>query len=171
MILNPDINSLSTIIENNLEPEVYSLDQLSKIISHVKLYNQLLDIHLKIDTGMHRLGFDLSELEELSAMLKANVQYVKIKTIFSHLTSSENPEHDDWTHQQVNEFLNAYEYLTKALGYPIHKHILNSAGIIRFPQYHWDFVRLGLGLYGISSYTPLDGLERVHSLTSYIIQI
>jgi len=171
MILNPDINSLPTIIDNRLEPEIYCLNQLSKIISHLKLYNQSLQIHLKIDTGMHRLGLVFDELEELSAILKSNKQHIKVGTIFSHLTSSENSEHDNWTHSQVEDFIKTYTYLTEVLGHPIPKHILNSAGIIRFPEYHWDYVRLGLGLYGISGFTSLDGLERVHALTSYVLQI
>ncbi len=171
MILNPDINSMSTILDHKLEPEVYCLDQIYKILSHLKLYNQSLDIHLKIDSGMHRLGFDFQELVVLAKILKSNTQYIKVRTIFSHLTSSENSEHDKWTHHQIQEFLKAYDYLTKILDYSIPKHILNSAGIVRFPEYQWDYVRLGLGLYGIPVSTQLEGLERVHTLTSYIIQI
>lgn len=171
MILNPDSGSLQDMARYDLEPEVYSLEQLNDILYFITQEKLSLKIHIKIDTGMHRLGFTLRDMDTLCDMLKSAPNLLKIKSVFSHLTSSENPEHDDWTHEQANLFLKAYHSIQSVLQVDVKKHILNSAGIWRFPEYQWDYVRLGLGLYGISSAKGTEELERVHTLAACVIQI
>lgn len=171
IILNPESNSLQDMIKYDLEPEIYSLNQLNTILAYIKNYNFKIKIHLKIDTGMHRLGFESHDFHALTQLLKSEEEHLEVKSIFSHLTSAENDEHDEWTHYQAQNFLEAFTIITSQLNYPVKKHILNSAGILRFPEYQWDYVRLGLGLYGLSSITSFPGLERVHTLTAYIMQI
>lgn len=174
IILNPDSNGISDMVHYELEPEVYSLEQLNDIIHYLDgqptIYR--FNIHIKIDTGMHRLGFVNEDTDELIQLLVSNHDRLFIKSIFSHLSSSEDPNDDLFTHQQAAQLLITYEKISNALGYKPLKHILNSSGIIRFPQYHFDLVRLGLGLYGIDSTSNFDShLEKVHTLKATVIQI
>ncbi len=173
IILNPDRNGVHEMAKFNLEPEVYCLEQLNEITSFLSRENSLsLNIHIKIDTGMHRLGFDHGDIQPMIQTLCELGHQLKIKSIFSHLSSSEDPDDDDFTHRQVVRLNEAYDRITQGIGYKPMKHILNSAGIIRFPQYHFDMVRLGLGLYGIDSTGQFaDKLEKVHTLKASIVQI
>jgi alanine racemase len=133
--------------------------------------NALLPIHLSIDTGMHRLGFDQHEIEPLCAFLRQRPG-LEVRSVFSHLAASEDPQHDDFTHEQARRFTHAYEQLIAVLGYRPIRHLLNSNGITRFPQYQMDMVRLGIGLYGIDvSNTLPEPLEIVFSLHATISQI
>ena len=172
IILNPDRNGVPDMIKYDLEPEVYSIDQLVEIMSIVALdENKNFNVHIKLDTGMHRLGLSKDDIEELVELLIQN-KYIKVKSIFSHLSSSEDPGDDAYTHAQVAALNQYYDQITARIGYKPAKHILNSAGIIRFPQYHFDLVRLGLGLYGIDSTSTIVGqLEKVHTLKATVVQI
>ncbi|MBP9196659.1 MAG: bifunctional UDP-N-acetylmuramoyl-tripeptide:D-alanyl-D-alanine ligase/alanine racemase [Saprospiraceae bacterium] len=172
IILNPDRNGVLDMIKYELEPEVYSIEQLNEIISLLTLdIDRTFHIHLKIDTGMHRLGFVEEDLKELCEILISHKQ-VKIKSIFSHLSSSEDPGDDAYTRDQVHSLNNHYTYICQRIKYHPAKHILNSSGIIRFPEYHFDLVRLGLGLYGIdSTHTIANKLEKVHTLKATVVQI
>lgn len=172
IILNPDRNGVLDMLKYNLEPEVYSIHQLKEICSLMALdANRKFHIHLKIDTGMHRLGFMETDLKELCETLKINDQ-IKVKSIFSHLSSSEDPGDDAFTHAQVVKLKKAYSFITENIQYRPYMHILNSSGIIRFPEYHFDMVRLGLGLYGIdSTNTITKKLEKVHTLKATVVQI
>lgn len=172
IILNPDRNGVLDMMKYNLEPEVYSLEQLLEIESFLDQYqNKSFHIHLKIDTGMHRLGFMPEDLKELCEIIASN-RSLKVQSIFSHLSSSEDPNDDDYTHQQVELLNQSYEYIVKRIYYRPLKHILNSSGIIRFPEYHFDLVRLGLGLYGIDGTKTIHHkLEKVHTLKATIVQI
>lgn len=171
MILNPETGSLQNMIKYDLEPTIYSLEQLSEILHYMRREKLCIKVHLKVDTGMHRLGFIREDIEALCEILETCTENIIINSIFSHLTSSENENHDDWTLQQVNLFENLFSAISSVLDYKVRKHILNSAGIVRFPQYHFDCVRLGLGLYGISSLPEFEGVERVHTLSASVIQI
>ncbi len=138
-----------------------------------------LPIHLKLDTGMHRLGFEEADIEPLLQQLKIgeNQPVFIVKTIFSHLAASEAPQHDDFTREQFARFQKMYESLVAGLGYPTGtsrpmRHILNSGGIVRFPEQQMEMVRLGIGLYGVDSSGLLeDRLQTVNTLKATISQI
>lgn len=174
IILNPDRNGVSDMVNFKLEPEVYSIDQLLEIIKYLDSQpsENRFNIHIKIDTGMHRLGFVAEDIDQLNQILVTNTDRLHIRSIFSHLSSSEDPTDDQFTHEQAAQLVNVYEKIVKYLGYRPLKHILNSSGIIRFPQYHFDLVRLGLGLYGIDSTSNIEThLEKAHTLKATVIQI
>jgi len=172
IILNPDRTSVNDMANFELEPEVYSIEQLKDIINYLKLANKSgFKIHLKIDTGMHRMGFMSQDIPVLCQYLK-DTKSLKVASIFSHLSSSEDAGDDAFTEQQVALLNKHFETISDTIGYQPYKHILNSAGIVRFPQYHFDMVRLGLGLYGIDSAGVLtDQLEKVHTLKATVIQV
>jgi Alr-MurF fusion protein len=171
IVLNADANGFSTIFNYNLEMEVYSLSHLKSILYwNEGAFIKKGSIHLKLDTGMSRLGFQKEDLDELIKLL---VQHpIHISTIFSHLSSSEDINEDDFSHLQAKRFEEAYLQISAAIGYSPKRHLLNTSGIVRFPQYHYELVRLGLGLYGIDSTGLIeDKLEKVHTLSAKIIQI
>jgi alanine racemase len=125
-------------------------------------------VHLKMDTGMHRLGFQLGETERIIEFLQ-NHPEIYVKSLFSHLAASEDPSEDRFTHRQIDLFTNVANQLSSRLGYPFLRHILNSAGIERFPEAQFEMVRLGIGLYGFS--TGLDDLRPIATLRTTISQI
>lgn len=173
MVLNPDRNGVLDMVRYDLEPEVYSIEQLNEIIALlVPDSKNSFNIHIKLDTGMHRLGFNPDELHELCLILTLHKHQLKVKSIFSHLSSSEDPGDDVFTHDQASALLSAYTFITDKIKYQPAKHILNSSGIIRFPDYQFDLVRLGLGLYGIDITKIIaNKLEKVHTLKATIVQI
>lgn len=156
MVMNPDPFSAELIIKYNLEPVIYSFSSFEKFgeaASKHGLYQY--PVHIKIDTGMHRLGFMPEELDELIARLKVT-DCIKPASVFSHLAASENPMFDSFTHSQAKRFLNAVSKIRTATGYPFLSHILNTSGILRFPEYQFDMVRPGIGLYGAGIYNDID---------------
>jgi alanine racemase len=172
MVLNPETTSFSAIIQYKLEPEIYSLKGLNaflKIAEKRKLKH--FPIHIKLDTGMHRLGFEDGNLDELIAILKEN-KFVTVKSILSHMATSDDLEHQEFAHSQLNLF----EQLSSKLMTELHinpiRHILNTSGISNFPESQYDMVRLGIGLYGVSN-DPEEQkyLENVGTLKSIISQI
>ena len=170
IVLNPEVNGFDELFSNDLEPEVYNFRILEAFIRESERRGVTnYPIHLKIDTGMHRLGFMVEDIEKLIIILKEQ-KGLRVNSIFSHLSASESWTFDDFTHQQINSFRHAAEIIEKELNYPVNKHILNSAGIERFHDYEWDMARLGIGLYGVSP-SKLDGLENVSTLKSTILQI
>ena len=175
MVMNPDEGAFDLMIVNNLEPEIYNLSVLEKLIATAK--NSILPkgkavgIHIKIDSGMHRLGFEKSELPALIQRIK-DVRQVEVRSAFTHLVGSDSPKFDDFTKKQAQTFSEACKFLELALGHGFIKHILNSAGICRFPELHLDMVRLGIGLYGFGACpTYKKKLRNVSSLKSIITQI
>ncbi len=175
MVMSPEEQSLDALLAWNLEPEIYSfriLQMLKEAIIRSDLAsNQVVRIHLKLDTGMHRLGFCDSELEKLTGLLKRNPQ-LKVRSVFSHLAASEDPLHDAFTQEQFTRFLNMSETITIKLDYPVMLHILNSAGISRFPGMQLNMVRLGIGLYGIGyNQEEQKKLRLVGRLRTVITQI
>ncbi len=156
MVMNPDPFSAGLIIKYNLEPEIYSfssLDKFEEAASKHGLYQY--PVHLKIDTGMHRLGFMPEEIDELASRIKV-MDCIRVTSVFSHLAGSENPVFDSFTHQQAKLFLDAVSKIRAATGYPFLRHILNTSGILRFPEYQFDMVRPGIGLYGAGIYNGID---------------
>ncbi|MBK7788314.1 MAG: bifunctional UDP-N-acetylmuramoyl-tripeptide:D-alanyl-D-alanine ligase/alanine racemase [Saprospiraceae bacterium] len=169
-VLNADTQSFQTLLDNRLDLEIYSLNQLQDFVNYRQGKLLPLGIHLKLDTGMSRLGF---REEDMPALLDILQQFkLNIISVFSHLSSSEDEGDDGFSHLQAQRFLMRYDQISEALAYQPKRHLLNSAGIVRFPEYHFDMVRLGLGLYGIdSSGVAQDRLEKVHTLKARIIQI
>jgi alanine racemase len=172
MVLNPDRNGINSLIKYNLEPEVYSLEQLEEISAMLESMSvSTFSIHIKLDTGMHRLGFMPEEVSSLCDILESTPS-MRIASVFSHLSSSEDSKDDAFTHAQVQMFLGMHERISERIGYRPLRHILNSAGIVRFREYHFEMVRLGLGLYGIDgSRLIAHKLEKVHTLKATVIQI
>lgn len=170
LVLTAGTDFFNEIIDNNLEPSIpntSALDILCKTLEERDIRN--FPIHIKLDTGMHRLGFVTSELAELEDYL-SKTDRVRVKSIFSHLAASDEPENDDFTLGQIKLFQQNAGTLSDSLGYKPMWHILNSAGIERFPQYQFDMVRLGIGIYGISA-LPGVKLAPVASLKCKILQI
>jgi Alr-MurF fusion protein len=149
MVMNPDPAALELMIRYSLEPEIFSLESFDRFIS-VATRHGLVDypVHIKIDSGMHRLGFMPDEIQALAEKLRLT-GYIRVVSVFSHLAASDDPAFDDMTHRQVEVFLKAAAEIQEAAGYPFLRHILNSAGIVRFPQYQFEMVRPGIGIYGI----------------------
>jgi Alr-MurF fusion protein len=174
MVMNVTADSFDKILEYNLEPEIYCKRLLTQICAWAKTkinhINQF-PIHLKIDSGMHRLGFIESEIEDAMHSIKIN-GLLTVKSVFSHLVASDNQTHDEFTHQQINTFENCCSIISSQLNYTFEKHILNSGGITRFVDAQYDMVRLGIGLYGISN-NDLEKpfLENVCTLKTIISQI
>ena len=172
MVLNPESTSFASIIQYTLEPEIYSVRQLKAFlkIAETKQLNQY-PIHIKIDTGMHRLGFEANAIDELIAILKKN-NTIKVKSILSHLASSDNLNHKEFTKKQISDFDKIANKINIALDINSIKHILNTSGISNYPEAQFDMVRLGIGLYGISNdVNETKLLENVGTLKSIISQI
>ncbi len=175
MVMNPDEESLEPMIQHQLEPEIYSfrlLDQLENAIRKSILpKNKPVKIHIKIDSGMHRLGFQEFEVDHLNERLQAN-RMIYVQSVFSHLAASEEPSQDEFTREQIRIFRQAGEKICRGADHPVLMHILNSAGISRFPEAQFDMVRLGIGLYGNSSVAEQKPhLQAVARLKSTISQI
>ncbi len=179
LVLNPDIPSFESLILHRLEPEIYSFSMLNNFLQTLEKTKQVfpnLDlenypIHLKIDTGMKRLGFEVEEIELLKKELK-EAENISVKSIFSHLVASDNEEHDKFTKHQIDTFKKIYQELSQTLQYQPIRHILNSGGISRFPNYQFEMVRLGIGLYGIDSNENIQKqLKNISSLKATISQI
>ena len=201
MVLNPEADTFYDLLEYKLEPEISNFELLHKYIRFLKeeqeaattevpemslppFFSDLMDmvkyelsgppqfnIHLKLDTGMHRLGFEEKDLAALLLVLGKSKQ-IKVQSVLSHLAASESSDHDKFTSEQINLFVKMYEQIAEGLEYRPMRHILNSSGIVRFPEYQMDMVRLGIGLYGIdSSQLVQDDLQIVNTLKGTISQI
>lgn len=171
LFLNPEPATFDTLFRYNLEPEIYNFHLLKQFIQYLPTDQTDIPIHLKIDTGMHRLGFELEEIPALLELLRSEPR-LKVQSIFSHLAGSEDTEHDDFTQEQIQKYMLAYEQLAEGLGYLPIRHILNSGGIVRFPQHQMDMVRLGIGLYGIDGSEVVQSqLRVVNTLKATISQI
>jgi len=174
MVMNPDEESFDAIIKYQLEPEIYSfrvLKMLEASLLKLSVNSPPVGIHIKIDTGMHRLGFDPVEVDELINQIKDR-PHIIVKSVFSHLAASDSPANDDFTRHQISLFKMISERISFEFEYPILRHIANTAAITRFPEARFDMVRLGIGLYGIAPMPEEQGnLENVSTLRSIISQI
>jgi alanine racemase len=169
MVMNPSEESFPSLLEYQLEPEIYSLKILRAFVRF--LGRRSCKVHIKIDTGMHRLGFEEGDMPELISILKS-YPGITIATVFSHLAGSDESEHDEFSKQQVAIFSKRYEELCTAIQQRPARHVLNSPGILRFPEFQFEMVRLGIGLYGVD---PTDekkaDLQPVATLKTVISQI
>ena len=175
MVMSPEVNSYDNIIKYHLEPEVFSfrnLEFIEKALQNLALPEaHPLNVHIKLDTGMHRLGFSNDELPELIRRIKAN-PLLHVKSVFSHLATADNPAEDDFTMSQIHKFEEGSQIIVDAFPHKVLRHILNTAGITRFPQYQFDMVRLGIGLYGVPTCEADKGvLQPVVSLKTIVNQI
>lgn len=172
MVMNPETITFDTLTGNNLEPDIYSFGILKAFDQYLQREGiQQYPIHIEIETGMNRLGFIPDDISKLAAFLRATTSF-KVQSVFSHLTSSENPAEDEFTFIQQEKFVLAADQLEKQLGYSILKHIGNSAAIIRHPSLQMDMVRLGIGLYGVDTGgTDKLELQPAATLKSTIAQI
>ena len=155
LVMNPEQGSYDVIIDYNLEPEIYSLRVLELFANQLQLkgIQQKYLIHIKVETGMHRLGFKEHEIDELVENLKK--YNVKVASIFSHLSSADVPEEDDYTMEQIHTFQRVSTKISEALGYQPIRHILNTAGITHYADYQFEMVRIGIGMVGISANTKV----------------
>ncbi len=177
MVMNPEEQSYDSMIQYNLEPEIFSFRVLNLFDEAVRRNKIMLEndrrlqIHLKLDTGMHRLGFEEKDLNELVVRIRNN-KNLQICSVFSHLAGSDEAEHDGFTKHQLDLFKRMSAALTAHFDYPILRHILNSAGISRFPAGAFEMVRLGIGLYGIGAdEEEQTRLQQVSTLKTTISQI
>lgn len=151
MVMNPEISSYRVLLKYKIEPEIYSFRTLKSFIESIEEYpefGELHSLHLKIETGMHRLGFSENDIPKILGILDDHPK-LKVQSVFSHLAASPDSEHDDFTREQIMHFERASQKVIAHCKYPVIRHILNTSGIERFPQYQFDMVRLGLGLYGL----------------------
>ncbi len=171
VVLNPDKLSLERLIQYNLEPEIYSIDILKAFNTQVHKSGQCsYPVHIKIDTGMNRLGFNADNLDELLTVLQES-DYIKPVSVFSHLVgSSELQQHNEFTLLQIDKFNLAYKKIQPLYKHKIMRHILNSGGIENYPEAQYDMVRLGIGLYGISAKNN-GNLMNISTLRTKILQI
>lgn len=175
MVMNADEHNMSALIQNHLEPEVFSfhtLDAIEKLLPLLLPKEGKLALHIKLDTAMHRLGFVLSDLPLLIQRLKSNPKWY-VRSVFTHLATSDMPEGDEFTQQQLVLFEQGSQALMAAFPQQsILRHVLNSAAIVRFPEHQYDMVRLGLGLYGFSSLVEVQKqLKSIYVLKTHISQL
>lgn len=174
MVMNPSFGTYDHIIDYRLEPEIYSLTGLHEFACALKRANrhERYPIHIKIDSGMHRLGFVKADISALLHALNEHSGLLYVASIFSHLAVSDDPQNDAFTKAQIAQFTAISEQISSGIGYVPIRHILNSSGIERFPQAQFDMVRLGIGLHGISPNAQTQAkLQAVSTLKTRIIQV
>ena len=170
IVLTAGTDSFEQIVNYGLEPGIPNLCSLKELCTVLEKRGMNdFPVHIKLDTGMHRLGFMTDELQQLMDFLKY-CRYVRVKSVYSHLAAADDPSCDDFTTEQVALFKKNADMLSAALGYKPMYHILNSAGSERFPQYQFDMVRLGIGIYGVSA-VPGISLAPVASFKCKVLQV
>lgn len=171
VVMNPEEHAFDAMIENRLEPNIYRFELLQKFDEALKrnAVNNF-PVHLKVDTGMKRLGFDHpEEMNKVAEYIRMN-DTMYIRSVFSHLAVSDNPDNDQFTQLQFKRFMEYCNIVTNQFEYKILRHIVNSSGIERFPEMELDMVRLGIGLYGVSPNCQNE-LRNVATLKTTISQI
>jgi len=171
MVMSPEPYAFEAILKYKLEPELYNLDILKAFIDFLPDTQYFYPVHLKIDTGMHRLGFEEPDLPELLPIL-TSTDKIKVVSAFSHFAASEDPQHDDFTKYQIQRFLAMSVLLREELGYDFIRHISNTSAITRHPEAQLDMVRIGIGLYGFDGGIKGNvGLQTVAVLKTTITQV
>ncbi|MDT8308564.1 MAG: bifunctional UDP-N-acetylmuramoyl-tripeptide:D-alanyl-D-alanine ligase/alanine racemase [Bacteroidales bacterium] len=175
MVMNPDDASFGMMIRNRLEPEIYSFESLKNFLSALRRvgYNpaEPWPVHIKVDTGMHRLGFYKEDMQALIQHIEQHPE-IQVRSVFSHLAASDNPAEQAFTAMQISQFLGIRMQVTEALNHKPLFHMVNSAGIINYPDAHFDMVRLGIGLYGIGhDAVSSKSLSPVSTLKSVVSQV
>jgi alanine racemase len=168
MVMNAGPADTQNLIEHALEPVIYSVEQVRGYIEALP-EDVALGVHLELDTGMHRLGLDSTDIPETLALLRS-FKRLRVNSVFSHLAVADDNEADVFTQRQIDNLSHLSQEIQSALDYPVSKHICNTAGILRFPNAHFDMVRLGLGMYGVNPVEG-EGLQLVPSLKSVVSQI
>ncbi|GAA4378225.1 bifunctional UDP-N-acetylmuramoyl-tripeptide:D-alanyl-D-alanine ligase/alanine racemase [Hymenobacter koreensis] len=171
MVMNPSPDSFGLLRQYHLEPEIYSFARLREYLQAAAA-GPLPAVHLKLDTGMHRLGFTETDLPELLALLRQHTTSLRVASVLTHLAGADEEQHNAFSHRQLAAFQRMAAEVEAGLGYAVIKHALNSPGIMRFPEAHYDMVRLGIGLYGVEA-AGLDpaGLRPVSNLRTTVSQI
>ncbi len=171
IVMNPEMSSFRTLFSYYLEPEIYSFEILNALIAEgEKLGLTNYPVHIKIDSGMHRLGFEEKDMSRVVEILKEQT-VVLARSVFSHFAGSDETRLDDYSQHQIETFTRCADYLQHHTPHKILRHILNTAGILRFPEHQMDMVRLGIGLYGVSPIEEESGIETVSTLKTTILQI
>lgn len=171
MVMNASQDEPFNLMRFDLEPEIYSLEQLNSFLSAYQLAHKVLPAHLILNTGMNRLGFNESDLDSLIDTIANNPQ-IHIKSIFTHLAASDDQVHERFTREQVTSFRNAADKIEAVLKHKPIRHILNSGGIVRYNEFQEDMVRLGIGLHGIEvSALNNDKLKNPAALKTIVSQI
>ena len=171
MVINPEISTFDTLLQYNLEPDIYSFQLLHAFDDYLSKEGvQQFPVHIELETGMNRLGFDVNDVSALAQRLvNANC---KVQSVFTHLVASEDPGSEAFTLQQAEKYFAATALLREKLSYSFIRHMANSAAILRYPQLQLDMVRLGIGLYGIdSAATHRLDLKEVSSLKTTVAQV
>lgn len=165
VVMNPEQHSYETVIQYNLEPEIYSFRVLELFYDAIRKsgYDSEYPIHIKLETGMHRLGFKDNELDHLSDIL--STKNLKVQSIFSHLSSSDMPDEKEFTLKQLQTFEKNSAHLIKKLGYMPIRHVLNSSGITSYTDHQYDMVRIGIGMLGESPNSSIQ--KQLHSVVSF----
>lgn len=155
MVMNPKVVNYRSMFANRLEPEIYSFDMLSDVIREARKNGITgYPVHIKLDTGMHRMGFIEEELPRLMDILAVSPE-VHARSVFSHLATADCPDQDDYTELQLARFRRCTDYMLTRSPHPILRHVLNTAGILRYAgEHHYDMARLGIGLYGANTLPP-----------------
>lgn len=173
IVLGAEAHSFDVMVQQNLEPEIFNFFYLQELIRVLRRHPQIqqFNIHIKLDTGMHRLGFDEGDVPKLIKIVQDNPQ-LHIASVFSHLAAAEDPHEDAYTRKQIALFQRMTDQLCAAFGHKILRHILNSAGIFRFPEAQFDMVRPGISLYGCSGIAEVSArLHNVATLKTVITQV
>jgi Alr-MurF fusion protein len=171
MVMNPSVSTFDKMLAYQLEPEIYSHKILDEWIAFLKGQSSPIGIHLKLDTGMHRLGFLDEDIKDLIEKVSQNPN-LQIKSVFTHLVGADEVVHTEFSQFQYQKFIENYEKIATVCSQKPIRHILNSAGIVRFPDYKLDMVRLGIGLYGIeANQYEQAALKEVGTLKTVISQI
>ncbi|MDE6547994.1 MAG: alanine racemase [Muribaculaceae bacterium] len=173
MVMNPKVVNYRQMFANRLEPEVFSMPMLLDVVKEAEKYGvKDYPVHIKLDTGMHRMGFVEEELPEVMRILNST-DAVRIASAFSHLATADCLDMDDYTLLQLQRFDRFTSYMLKESPHSFLRHVLNSAGILRFPEFHYDMARLGIGLYGVNTLPPEveAPLSVVSTLRTVIIAI
>jgi alanine racemase len=171
MVMNTDASTFDLLVRYQLEPELYSPDLLRALDSFLRLKGiRQFPVHIELETGMNRLGFSEEQITALIEILKTDV--FSVRSVFTHLVASEDPEHDAYTEEQANIFHRLCDQIGRAISYPFVRHIANTSGIARHPSLQLDMVRIGIGLYGIGAQntSPIT-LREVSTLKSTIAQV
>ncbi|MGC4101731.1 bifunctional UDP-N-acetylmuramoyl-tripeptide:D-alanyl-D-alanine ligase/alanine racemase [Ferruginibacter sp.] len=172
MVMNAEESTFDMLVQHNLEPELYSFGILTAFENYL-LQSGISNypVHIKLDTGMHRLGFEPKDIEALSENLRTSSRF-KIQSVFSHLASSDNEAHDDFTHYQAEQFAKGCAVIQQNINYPFIKHIANTSAIHRHKELQLDMVRLGIGLYGVDGNKKMQQrLKNVSTLKTTISQV
>ncbi len=173
MVMNPSTQGIPMMLRYNLEPVIYDMSYLHAFTEAVKQSDAIdKHLHLKLNTGMNRLGFNAADILELIEFIGNNTALIRMDSIFTHLVATEDPMHDKFTHTQIDLFHSIADQISGQLHYRPARHVLNSAGAVRFPEYQADAVRLGIGLYGIDPSEQLGGqLEHVAAYRTTVSQV